>query len=54
MPTFGSPATSRSASGFSATQLMIAEASRPSKNGLSSCSTPPEANSPRGSQVTTL
>src|SRR5690349_4935403 len=36
------------------TQSMIAETSRPSKNGESICNVPPESYSPRGSQVTTL
>ena len=41
-------------SGWPATQVMIEETSLASKSGESSCSTPPEAKSPRGSQVTTL
>ena len=35
-------------------QEMIEETSRPSKFGLSSCMLPPDAHSPRGSQVITL
>ena len=41
-------------SGCVASQLMIAETSRPSKSGELTSNLPPELHSPRGSQVTTL
>ena len=46
--------SSNSVCDCSATQSMIAETSRASKSSESKCRMPPDANSPRGSQVTTL
>lgn len=54
MPTRGSPGLSSCAHGCVATQSIIADTSRPSIDGVSIETMPPDAPKPRGAQVTTL